>query len=134
MESLLKWSLENTPTDEPVVRPTAERMKELDPEIIDMILGKSDAVVMKEKLAIARDESREEDERVEALDDFEMLVEQIDNANSEFNGTAFQLFINERMHRPGESQNVGALDRAYTLTRSRRTAACDMDCRYGGSK
>ncbi|CAE6394881.1 unnamed protein product [Rhizoctonia solani] len=82
MESLLKWSLENTPTDEPVVRPTAERMKELDPEIIDMILGKSDAVAMKEKLAIARDESREEDERVEALDDFEMLVEQIDNANN----------------------------------------------------
>ncbi|CAE6489117.1 unnamed protein product [Rhizoctonia solani] len=57
-------------------------MKELDPEIIDMILGKSDAVVMKEKLAVAQDESREEDERVEALDDFEMLVEQIDNANN----------------------------------------------------
>ncbi|CAE6475131.1 unnamed protein product [Rhizoctonia solani] len=84
MESLLKWSLENTPADEPVTPPTAERMKELDPAIIDMILGKSDAVVMKvcEKLAIARDESREEDERVEALDDFEMLVEQIDNANN----------------------------------------------------
>ncbi|CAE6368716.1 unnamed protein product [Rhizoctonia solani] len=82
MESLLKWSLENTPADEPHVPPTAERMKELDPAIIDMILGKSDAVVMKEKLAIAQDESREEDERVEALDDFEMLVEQIDNANN----------------------------------------------------
>ncbi|KAJ1300687.1 hypothetical protein OPQ81_002334 [Rhizoctonia solani] len=82
MESLLKWSLENTSADEPVVPPTAERMKELDPAIIDMILGKSDAVVMKEKLAIAQDESREEDERVEALDDFEMLVEQIDNANN----------------------------------------------------
>ncbi|KAH7333621.1 nucleotide exchange factor Fes1-domain-containing protein [Rhizoctonia solani] len=82
MESLLKWSLENTPADESHAPPTAERMKELDPAIIDMILGKSDAVVMKEKLAIARDESREEDERVEALDDFEMLVEQIDNANN----------------------------------------------------
>ncbi|CAE6462491.1 unnamed protein product [Rhizoctonia solani] len=82
MESLLKWSLENTPADEPSVPPTAERIKELDPAIIDMILGKSDAVIMKEKLAIAQDESREEDERVEALDDFEMLVEQIDNANN----------------------------------------------------
>ncbi|CAE7060162.1 unnamed protein product [Rhizoctonia solani] len=82
MESLLKWSLENTPADEPRAPPTSERMKELDPAIIDMILGKSDAVVMKEKLAIAQDESREEDERVEALDDFEMLVEQIDNANN----------------------------------------------------
>ncbi|KAG8699231.1 hsp70 nucleotide exchange factor fes1, partial [Ceratobasidium sp. 395] len=82
MESILKWSIENTPEDAPRTVPSAERMKELDPAIIDMILGKSDAVVMKEKLAFALDEAREEDERVEALDDFEMLVEQIDNANS----------------------------------------------------
>jgi hsp70-interacting protein len=47
MESILKWSLENTSEDAPRVPPTAERMKELDPAIIDMILGKSDAVVMK---------------------------------------------------------------------------------------
>ncbi|KAG8740705.1 hsp70 nucleotide exchange factor fes1 [Ceratobasidium sp. 414] len=82
MESILKWSIENTPEDAPRTIPSAERMKELDPAIIDMILGKSDAVVMKEKLAFAVDEAREEDERVEALDDFEMLVEQIDNANN----------------------------------------------------
>ncbi|KAG9125930.1 hsp70 nucleotide exchange factor fes1 [Ceratobasidium sp. 392] len=82
MESILKWSIENTPEDAPRTAPSAERMKELDPEIIDMILGKSDAVVMKEKLAFALDEAREEDERVEALDDVEMLVEQIDNANN----------------------------------------------------
>ncbi|KAG9082343.1 hsp70 nucleotide exchange factor fes1 [Ceratobasidium sp. UAMH 11750] len=82
MESILKWSIENTPEDAPRTVPSAERMKELDPAIIDMILGKSDAVVMKEKLAFAVDEAREEDERVEALDDFEMLVEQIDNANN----------------------------------------------------
>jgi hsp70-interacting protein len=47
MESLLKWSIENTPEDRARNAPSAERMKELDPEIIDMILGKSDAVVMK---------------------------------------------------------------------------------------
>ncbi|CAE6452456.1 unnamed protein product [Rhizoctonia solani] len=118
MESLLKWSLENTPADEPSVPPTAERIKELDPAIIDMILGKSDAVIMKEKLAIAQDESREEDERVEALDDFEMLVEQIDNANSKL----------------GEHEDVGAFDRTCALTGARGTAACDMDCRDGGAE
>lgn len=48
MEGLLKWSLQNTAEDAPP--PTAERMKELDPEIIDMILGKSDAVVMKARV------------------------------------------------------------------------------------
>lgn len=97
MESLLKWSIENTPEDAERTVPSAERIKALDPEIIDMILGKSDAVVMKEKLAFAVDESREEDERVEALDDFEMLVEQIDNANNLENMKMWEPLI-ELMH------------------------------------
>lgn len=36
---------------------------------------------MKEALDVALDEKRDEDARVQALDDFEMLVEHIDNAN-----------------------------------------------------
>lgn len=47
MESLLKWGIENTPEGTERTVPSTERIKELDPEIIDMILGKSDAVVMK---------------------------------------------------------------------------------------
>jgi hypothetical protein len=41
--------------------------------MLDLIMGKSDSVVMKEKMEIASDESRPVDERVEALDDFEMV-------------------------------------------------------------
>nr|GAT55207.1 predicted protein [Mycena chlorophos] len=83
MESLLRWSIENsTPHDgtgnaEPPRAPQA-----LDPGIIDHILGKSDAVLMKEDMAAAVDESRDEEERIEALDHLEMLIEQIDNANN----------------------------------------------------
>ncbi|KAF8596944.1 Fes1-domain-containing protein [Ceratobasidium sp. AG-I] len=99
MESLLKWGIENTPEGAERVVPSAERIKQLDPEIIDMILGKSDAVVMKEKLAFAVDDSREEDERVEALDDFEMLVEQIDNANNLENMKMWEPLI-ELTHSP----------------------------------
>ena len=36
-------------------------------------MGKSDAVVMREKLNIALDESQDVNERVFALDDFEMV-------------------------------------------------------------
>jgi len=61
---------------------TPREPQKFDPGIIDAILGKSDAEQMKEALAIAVDDAREEDERVEALDKLEMLVEQIDNANS----------------------------------------------------
>lgn len=45
----------------------------LNSEIIDLILGRPDSAVMKEKMEIAMDESRSVDERVEALDDFEMV-------------------------------------------------------------
>jgi hypothetical protein len=55
---------------------------ELNSEIIDLILGKSDSVTMREKMEIATNESADVEERVEALDDLEMLIELIDNANN----------------------------------------------------
>lgn len=73
MESLLRWSIENStpldsaPTNQPLPR------RDIDPAIIDHILGKPDSELMKEALAVAVDESRAEDERVEALDNFEMV-------------------------------------------------------------
>jgi len=43
--------------------------------MLDLIMGKSDSLVMKEKMSIALDESMEVDQRAEALDDFEMVSE-----------------------------------------------------------
>ncbi|KAF8154170.1 nucleotide exchange factor Fes1-domain-containing protein [Crassisporium funariophilum] len=82
MQSLLRWSIENsTPQDSaPSDRPPVER-KDIDPGIIDMILGKPDAVLMKEDMAVAVDVTRSEDDRLHALDHLEMLIESIDNAN-----------------------------------------------------
>ncbi|KAF8889119.1 armadillo-type protein [Infundibulicybe gibba] len=57
-------------------------MKSLDPAIIDMILGRPDAELMKEDMATALDSTRDESERINALDHLEMLIEQIDNANN----------------------------------------------------
>lgn len=72
MQSLLRWGIENSEagTTEPPARP-----KDLDPGIIDMILGKPDSELMKEALAIAVDEKRDEDDRLQALDNFEMVCE-----------------------------------------------------------
>jgi hsp70-interacting protein len=69
MDSLLRWSIENSSPSTGPVQPR----KDLDPAIIDHILGKPDAVLMKEALAIAVDEKKSEDERVEALDNLEMV-------------------------------------------------------------
>ena len=75
MQSLLRWSIENsTPssgdnTTSPPVRPRSD----LDPAIIDQILGRPDAELMKEALQVALDEKQDLDDRVQALDNFEMV-------------------------------------------------------------
>lgn len=83
MQSLLRWSIENsTPLDSaPSDRPPIER-KNIDPAIIEMILGKPESELMKEDISVAVDANRNEDDRINALDHFEMLIEQIDNANN----------------------------------------------------
>ena len=74
MESLLRWSIENsTPLDSaPSDRPPVERQN-LDPAIIDMLLGKPDAELMKEDMSLAIDANRSEDDRINALDHLEMV-------------------------------------------------------------
>jgi hsp70-interacting protein len=49
------------------------RRDDLTTEMLDLIMGKSDSVVMKEKMALAVDESQDVADRVDALDDFEMV-------------------------------------------------------------
>lgn len=79
MDSLLRWSIEHsTPRNADAPPPVR---KDLDPEIVDYLLGKPDAVLMKEALEAALDDKRDENVRIQALDDLEMLVENIDNAN-----------------------------------------------------
>ncbi|KAG8965330.1 hsp70 nucleotide exchange factor fes1 [Tulasnella sp. 425] len=49
-------------------------LEELDPGLIDTILGKPNAVQMRDAMAIAIDESESEQERRAALDDMELLI------------------------------------------------------------
>lgn len=71
MESLLRWSIQNSDPNAP--RPTEEQVRSIDPGIIDHILGKPDAVLMREAAEIALDEKNSEDQRAQALEDFEMV-------------------------------------------------------------
>ncbi|KAG6335817.1 hypothetical protein ID866_3275 [Astraeus odoratus] len=80
MQSLLRWSVENSTPNQGDMPPPPQR-RDIDPGIIDHILGKPDAQLMREALEIAVDPSNDEDARMAALDDLEMLVENIDNAN-----------------------------------------------------
>ena len=87
MESLLRWGIENSDPQGQAQTSQVER-KDIDPGVIDMILGKPDAELMKEALAVATDEKNSEDDRLQALDNFEMVclnfVEHICQFTDEF--------------------------------------------------
>jgi len=76
MQSLLRWSIENSGSSNDTASGVAppSRRTDLDPGIIDAILGRPDSELMKEALARAQDASLDEDARLTALDDLEMVM------------------------------------------------------------
>lgn len=104
MQSILRWSIEHSSPMDTSATDNPPR-KDLDPGVLDFILGKPDSEQMKEDMAVATDVNRSEDERIAALDHLEMvsynyakirritltfnalllqLIENIDNANGMF--------------------------------------------------
>ncbi|PWY97220.1 Fes1-domain-containing protein [Testicularia cyperi] len=89
-QELLKWGLANSTAAAP--GPSVDQISAdiaagnrpdlADPRLYDAIMGKSETQMMREELAAAVDESRTVEDRCTALDNFEMLIEQIDNANN----------------------------------------------------
>lgn len=73
MQSLLRWGIENSNPEELGAAQAAPQQKDIDPGIIDMILGKPDAVLMKEDMEVAVNPTSSEDDRIAALDHLEMV-------------------------------------------------------------
>jgi hypothetical protein len=87
LNDLLKWSIEHTTQNEdaPARDPNAPPPRQLDPAIIDALLGgPSDADLMKAAMEIitSPDTSISHENRMIAFDNFEQLIESLDNANN----------------------------------------------------
>ncbi|PIA15586.1 Fes1-domain-containing protein [Coemansia reversa NRRL 1564] len=85
MEGLLQWAIINGATaseDAPARDSTYPQPKPLDPAVLDVILGKPASVQMTECLDAVEHSKTPLEAREIALDDLEMLVENIDNANN----------------------------------------------------
>jgi hsp70-interacting protein len=83
-EDLLKWSIaaqnaSGAANGEQNMHELAEQVAQgkqpdlADPALFDALMGKSEATMMKEELAVAMDLNRSEQDRVQALDNFEMV-------------------------------------------------------------
>ncbi|KAJ2598092.1 hsp70 nucleotide exchange factor fes1 [Coemansia sp. RSA 1804] len=84
MDALLKWAILNSATEnEDAPATTAqprEPPKKLDPAVIDAILGRPASVQMTECVESTENSETPVEAKAVALDDLEMLVENIDNA------------------------------------------------------
>ncbi|KAF9937707.1 hsp70 nucleotide exchange factor fes1 [Mortierella antarctica] len=84
MNELLKWSIINQATeseDAPTRSgPPPKPMEKMDPGLIEAILGKSETQMMMEALNVIKNPNATADEKELAWEDFEMLIQQIDNA------------------------------------------------------
>ncbi|KAI8806498.1 armadillo-type protein [Cladochytrium replicatum] len=74
--SLLQWSVMHSQN----TQHQQQKQQQIDSKWVDVILGKKDAVKMKESVAIVEDVSRTLEDRVAAFDELEMLIESGDNA------------------------------------------------------
>ncbi|KAG9322503.1 hypothetical protein KVV02_001245 [Mortierella alpina] len=84
MNELLKWSIINqaTESEDAPTRPgpPPKPMEKMDPGLIEAILGKSETQMMMEALKVIKNPNATTDEKELAWEDFEMLIQQIDNA------------------------------------------------------
>ncbi|KAJ1663645.1 hsp70 nucleotide exchange factor fes1 [Coemansia sp. RSA 1813] len=83
MDALLKWAILNGATaneDAPATTRTGEPPKKLDPAVIDAILGRPASEQMTECMDSVEHADTPLEAKEVALDDLEMLVENIDNA------------------------------------------------------
>ncbi len=122
-QELLKWGLANsapssstgiTAAPGPSVEQISADIKAgrrpdlADPNLYNAIMGKSEAQMMSEELACAMDTSRTIEDRCTALDNFEMLIEQIDNANNITNMKMWQPIISLLSANEAEIQSAAA--------------------------
>ncbi|ORZ39260.1 nucleotide exchange factor Fes1-domain-containing protein [Catenaria anguillulae PL171] len=83
LNTLLKWGIEHSTANEDPTIDRSAQLEKIDPKWIDLILGKPDAVRMRDAMdaILNADQSRDLSERLAYFDELELLVESIDNAN-----------------------------------------------------
>lgn len=86
LNDLLKWSIENSANPEGLASaPPSENVRNLDPELLNALMGgPSDAELMKAAMDVitSPDPEISHESRVTAFDNFEQLIESLDNANN----------------------------------------------------
>src|ERR1700753_1911642 len=85
LNELLRWGIENSDAtrEDPSAQTSRDASRGLNQEVLDALLGgPTDADLMKEAMAIIKSSDASLENKLTAFDNFEQLVENIDNANN----------------------------------------------------
>jgi hypothetical protein len=112
MQNLLKWGIENSEASRNDPNAPKDPARTLDPEALRELLtgmsGPSDAEMMLRKMDIIQDPSFSVEDRVSAFDDFEMLIENLDNANNMENLGLWSRLVEQLEHEEDELRKYAA--------------------------
>lgn len=83
LNNLLRWGVENSEATRNDTAAAGEHKTSLTPEMLAALMGgPSDAELMREAMRAVTSEETDLENKLTAFDNFEQLVEQIDNANN----------------------------------------------------
>jgi hypothetical protein len=113
LNELLRWSIENTKDSEndPSVEPQAEArpVSNLTPELMAALMGgPSDADLMKGSIEIIGDPEVTLENKLIAFDNFEQLIENLDNANNIANLGLWTPLLEHLRNEEGELRKMAA--------------------------
>lgn len=79
MEKLLQWSIAQQSGDKEAM----DRIGQPDPKMLEQLFGAPDeAALMKQAISVVENPDASDDDKLVALENFEMLIENLDNANN----------------------------------------------------
>ncbi|KAF2274209.1 Hsp70 nucleotide exchange factor fes1 [Westerdykella ornata] len=113
LNNLLKWSIENSEASRSDPNaPKTDPSRTLDADALRALLtgmtGPSDAEMMLRKMDIIMSDQHSLEDKVSAFDDFEMLIENLDNANNMENLGLWTKLIDQLEHEEAEIRKYAA--------------------------
>jgi hypothetical protein len=112
MNDLLKWSIENSEASRRDPNAQTNSRRELNADALRELLagmtGPSDAEMMLQKMEIITHPDVSLEDKVAAFDDFEMLIENLDNANNMENLGLWTKLVEQLEHEEDELRKYAA--------------------------
>lgn len=109
LNSLLKWAVQNSEGTQPDGQQSADPRRGLDPEALaELMGGPSDADLMKQSMAAILSPDIDVENKVVAFDNFEQLIENLDNANNMESLGLWMPLVDQLKHTESEIRRMAA--------------------------